>query len=103
MHDDVAEAGKVQIGSCKAEGSLSGSRSSRGRSWVSLRADKMYGGLVHQVAVGPALLTGASYGPEAGLIGIGFRLILVALLLGWWYWRQQRPINHRELSTTSQA
>jgi membrane protease YdiL (CAAX protease family) len=43
---------------------------------------QLYGGLVQQVAVGPMLLRGGSYGPEAGLIGIGFRFLLVALVLG---------------------
>lgn len=41
------------------------------------------GGLVQQSAVGPDLLTGGAYGPEAGLVGMSFRFVAIALLLGW--------------------
>jgi membrane protease YdiL (CAAX protease family) len=41
------------------------------------------GGLVQQTAVGPDLLTGGAYGPEAGLVGMTFRFVAIALLLGW--------------------
>jgi hypothetical protein len=45
-------------------------------------------GLVQQTAVGSALLTGGSYGPEAGLVGMVFRFVVIALILGW---RAVRP------------
>jgi hypothetical protein len=47
-------------------------------------------GLIRQTPVGSALLTGGSYGPEAGLIGMGFRFVAIALLLAWVYWGPER-------------
>lgn len=41
------------------------------------------GGLLQVRDLGPAWLTGGSYGPEAGLVGIGFRLVVIALMLMW--------------------
>lgn len=41
------------------------------------------GGLVRQTPVGNALLTGGSYGPEAGLAAMAFRVVAIALLVGW--------------------
>jgi membrane protease YdiL (CAAX protease family) len=41
------------------------------------------GGWVQQTPVGNALLTGGSYGPEAGLIAMAFRVVAIALLAGW--------------------
>jgi len=41
------------------------------------------GGLVQHHAVGNDLITGGSYGPEAGLVGMGFRFVAIALLGGW--------------------
>ena len=45
------------------------------------------GGLVQQISIGSDLLTGGSYGPEAGLVGMTFRFIAVGLLVGWLKWR----------------
>jgi len=50
------------------------------------------GGLVQQTAGGPNWLTGGAYGPEAGLVGMTFRFVAIALLIGWlactgWRWR----------------
>jgi membrane protease YdiL (CAAX protease family) len=39
------------------------------------------GGLVQQSAVGSDLLTGGSYGPEAGLVGMAFRFVAIGLLV----------------------
>jgi hypothetical protein len=38
------------------------------------------GGLQHINDLGPALITGGSYGPEAGLVGISFRFVELALV-----------------------
>ena len=41
------------------------------------------GGLVQQSPAGSDLVTGGSYGPEAGLAGMAFRFVAIALLAGW--------------------
>jgi membrane protease YdiL (CAAX protease family) len=46
-------------------------------------------GLVQQNTVGSALITGGSYGPEAGLVGMAFRFVAIALLAGWLSLRSQ--------------
>ena len=46
-------------------------------------------GLVQQTPVGNALITGGSYGPEAGLVGMAFRFVAIALLVGWLSWRSK--------------
>ena len=51
------------------------------------------GGLVQQTPVGNALLTGGSYGPEAGLLALALRLVATTLLLGWLAWRSRRKQN----------
>jgi membrane protease YdiL (CAAX protease family) len=48
------------------------------------------GGLVQQTQVGNALITGGSYGPEAGLVAVAFRIIAIALVVGWLSWRPKR-------------
>jgi len=47
------------------------------------------GGLVQQSAVGSDLVTGGSYGPEAGLVGMAFRFVVIALVAGWLSLRRQ--------------
>jgi membrane protease YdiL (CAAX protease family) len=44
-------------------------------------------GLVQQSSIGSDLITGGSYGPEAGLVGMAFRFVAIALLVGWLSWR----------------
>jgi hypothetical protein len=51
-------------------------------------------GLVRQTLVGSALITGGSYGPEAGLVGMAFRFVAIALLVGWLSWRPERRLRH---------
>lgn len=46
------------------------------------------GGLQRIVDGGPAWLTGGTYGPEAGAVGIAFRFVVIALLLLWTGWRR---------------
>jgi membrane protease YdiL (CAAX protease family) len=41
------------------------------------------GGLQQVHDVGPAWLSGGAYGPEAGLVGIAFRFVIIALVLSW--------------------
>ena len=45
------------------------------------------GGLIQQRAVGSELLTGGDYGPEAGLVGLAFRFVAIALLASWLSYR----------------
>jgi membrane protease YdiL (CAAX protease family) len=45
------------------------------------------GGLVQQTSVGSDLITGGSYGPEAGLVGMAFRFIAIALVAAWLSWQ----------------
>jgi membrane protease YdiL (CAAX protease family) len=40
-------------------------------------------GLVKVTPVGNTLITGGNYGPEAGLVGMVFRFVAIALLWGW--------------------
>lgn len=47
------------------------------------------GGLITQQTIGSALLTGGAYGPEAGLVGIFFRFVIMALVV----WYLQRRCN----------
>lgn len=49
-------------------------------------------GLVQQTPVGNVLLTGGSYGPEAGLVGMAFRFVAIALVLGWTSWPSKGKI-----------
>jgi membrane protease YdiL (CAAX protease family) len=44
-------------------------------------------GLVQQAPIENTLITGGSYGPEAGLVGMAFRFVAIALIVGWWRWR----------------
>jgi membrane protease YdiL (CAAX protease family) len=41
------------------------------------------GGLQQVQDLGPAWLSGGAYGPEAGLVGIAFRFVIIALVLSW--------------------
>jgi len=45
---------------------------------------------VRQVPIGSDLITGGDYGPEAGLVGIIFRFVAVALLYGWFSLRKDK-------------
>jgi membrane protease YdiL (CAAX protease family) len=40
-------------------------------------------GLFHIADLGPVWMTGGQYGPEGGVIGIGFRFVVIALALAW--------------------
>ncbi|MFZ1771934.1 MAG: CPBP family intramembrane glutamic endopeptidase [Caldilinea sp.] len=46
--------------------------------------------LILQQAVGADVWTGGAYGPEAGLIGMASRFVVIALLLYYLYWRSHR-------------
>lgn len=46
--------------------------------------------LVTQQAVGADLLTGGAYGPEGGLVGMAFRFVVIAMVLGYLYLRAGR-------------
>ncbi|MCA1248068.1 CPBP family intramembrane glutamic endopeptidase [Massilia sp. MS-15] len=41
------------------------------------------GGLLRIHDLGPAWLSGGAYGPEAGLVGIAFRFVIIAVVLLW--------------------
>jgi membrane protease YdiL (CAAX protease family) len=41
------------------------------------------GGLFRIIDLGPEWLTGTPYGPEGGVIGVAFRVVIIGLLLGW--------------------
>jgi len=40
-------------------------------------------GLFRIIDLGPEWLTGTPYGPEGGVIGVAFRLVVIGLMLGW--------------------
>ncbi|MGD8456425.1 MAG: CPBP family intramembrane metalloprotease [Anaerolineales bacterium] len=50
------------------------------------------GSILQQVAVGPEIITGGAYGPEAGLVGMSFRFVVIALLYAWFSWEKKRPL-----------
>ena len=41
------------------------------------------GAFLHIDDLGPAWLTGGDYGPEGGIVGIGFRFVVIAAVLTW--------------------
>jgi hypothetical protein len=43
----------------------------------------MPGSVFSQSVSGPDWLTGGAYGPEGGLIAIGFRFVVAGLVVGW--------------------
>jgi hypothetical protein len=45
------------------------------------------GGLIVQEHSGSALLTGGAYGPEAGMVGITFRFVIMIMVLLYLQWR----------------
>lgn len=47
-------------------------------------------GLVQQTPVGNTLINGGSFGPEAGLVGMAFRFVAIALLISWLSLRRTR-------------
>lgn len=49
--------------------------------------------LIVQQPVGSDLLTGGAYGPEGGLIGMSFRFVVIAMVLGYLYLRAGRQGN----------
>ena len=55
-----------------------------------------FGGLVTQESTGAALLTGGAYGPEAGLVGMAFRFVIMALVL---YYLQLRCHGQGEIKS----
>jgi len=44
--------------------------------------------LIQHPAIGPEWITGGAYGPEAGLLGMSSRLVVIALLFGWFKWNK---------------
>ncbi|GAB4326847.1 MAG: hypothetical protein OHK0047_12510 [Leptolyngbyaceae cyanobacterium] len=52
--------------------------------------------LITQKAIGPEWLTGGAYGPEAGLVGMSFRFVVIALVL---YYLQRRCRGQGNLRT----
>jgi membrane protease YdiL (CAAX protease family) len=59
-----------------------------------------FGGLFVQEVVGSDLLTGGAYGPEAGLVGIVFRFVILAMVL---YYLQLRSRGQGDARTLNFA
>jgi membrane protease YdiL (CAAX protease family) len=55
-------------------------------------------GWVQQIPVGNALLTGGSYGPEAGLVAMVLRVVALAWLAGWLSRRPERTPGYGSAS-----
>jgi membrane protease YdiL (CAAX protease family) len=51
------------------------------------------GGLWHPAVSGPSLLTGGAYGPEAGLLGLASRFLILALLVATLRTRRSNPLR----------
>ncbi len=54
-------------------------------------------GIVNQQHVGPELLTGGAYGPEAGLVGMIFGFVRIALVIAWLTWVSKRQGTLKKL------
>jgi hypothetical protein len=54
-----------------------------------------FGSPVSQVRIGPDVLTGGAYGPEAGLVGIGSRVLLLAATIAWLVLNRQPECRQR--------
>lgn len=61
------------------------------------------GGLFAVSEQGPAVLTGGNYGPEGGLVGIGFRFLVIAGLLGWVALGRARRLTGGAAPTVAEA
>jgi hypothetical protein len=48
---------------------------------------------------GPRLWTGGAFGPEAGLVGTGARLVGILFIIGWVRLRYGKITLHEELTT----
>ena len=48
-----------------------------------ISGDSSHVAMVRLLEAGPAWLTGGAYGPEAGTVGMGFRVVVLVLLIGW--------------------
>lgn len=55
-----------------------------------------FGGLIRQETTGSALLIGGAYGPEAGLVGMIFRFVIMAMVL---YYLQRRCHGQGEVKS----
>lgn len=53
------------------------------------------GSIIQQVATGPEIITGGAYGPEAGLVGMTFRFVVIGLLYAWFSWdKKHTPVDN---------
>lgn len=52
-----------------------------------LSGQTMFGGLITQQHIGPAWLTGGAYGPEAGIVGMIFRFVIMVMVIYYLQWR----------------
>jgi len=59
------------------------------------------GGLQQVHDLGPAWLTGGAYGPEAGLVGIAFRFVIIALVLVWLKSTWRNGTRHANLAANA--
>jgi len=50
-------------------------------------------GIIEQTTTGDAIITGSTYGPEGGLIGISARVVVILLLFVWY---KKHILNHQE-------
>lgn len=51
---------------------------------------------IQQQDLGPALITGGSYGPEGGILGLGARILVLGLIAAWILWERSKS-RDREL------
>lgn len=50
---------------------------------------------------GPDFMTGGSFGPEAGLLGLGAMILGISLIVGWVRWRSGQARLKENISTTN--
>lgn len=56
---------------------------------------------IEQTAPGETLLSGGSYGPEAGLVGMGFRLVAIAAILLWIAFAQKKAERTQQIASVA--